>query len=259
MPYRLAMSKSRIEAYSDAVIAIIMTIMVLELRPPEGTDWAALQPLVPVFLTYVLSFVYLGIYWNNHHHLFQASTRITGGILWANLNLLFWLSLFPFATGWMGENHAATVPTIAYGLVVLLAALAYYLLHSVMLSVEGPDSVLATALGRDVKGKPSPAIYLVAIVVPSSARRCPSPCSCWSPLSGSSPTGASSAPCAPPDPRRPTPFRIQNGRRMLTGYAPRPRRRARNGATGGVMFVQIIEGIVGIESSCSRRWSAWRT
>jgi uncharacterized membrane protein len=159
------MSKGRMEAFSDAVIAIIMTIMVLELRPPEGTDWSSLQPLIPVFLTYVLSFVYLGIYWNNHHHLLQATTRITGGILWANLNLLFWLSLFPFATGWMGENHAATVPTIAYGLVLLMAGVAYYLLQSVIVASEGPDSALAAALGRDLKGKASPVIYVVAIAV----------------------------------------------------------------------------------------------
>jgi uncharacterized membrane protein len=159
------MSKGRMEAYSDAVIAIIMTIMVLELRPPEGTDWAALQPLVPVFLVYALSFVYLGIYWNNHHHLLQATTHITGGILWANLNLLFWLSLFPFATGWMGENHAATVPTIAYGIVLLLAGVAYYILQTVILRSEGPDSALAAALGRDLKGKSSPIIYIAAILI----------------------------------------------------------------------------------------------
>jgi len=165
VPYRRAMSKGRIEAFSDAVIAIIMTIMVLELRPPEGTDWAALEPLVPVFLAYALSFLYLGIYWNNHHHLFQAATTITGGALWANLNLLFWLSLLPFATAWMGENHAATVPTIAYGIVLLLAGLAYYVLKSVLVAAEGPDSVLATALGRDLKGKASPVIYLIAIFV----------------------------------------------------------------------------------------------
>ena len=165
MLYGRVMSKGRMEAFSDAVIAIIMTIMVLELRPPEGTDWSSLQPLIPVFLTYVLSFVYLGIYWNNHHHLLQATTRITGGILWANLNLLFWLSLFPFATGWMGENHAATVPTIAYGLVLLMAGVAYYILQSVIVASEGPDSALAAALGRDLKGKASPVIYLVAIAI----------------------------------------------------------------------------------------------
>jgi TMEM175 potassium channel family protein len=163
--YGRVMSKGRMEAFSDAVIAIIMTIMVLELRPPEGTDWSSLQPLIPVFLTYVLSFVYLGIYWNNHHHLLQATTHISGGILWANLNLLFWLSLFPFATGWMGENHAATVPTIAYGLVLLMAGVAYYVLQSVIVASEGPDSALAAALGRDLKGKSSPVIYLVAIVM----------------------------------------------------------------------------------------------
>jgi len=159
------MTKGRIEAFSDAVIAIIMTIMVLELRPPEGTEWSDLQPLVPVFLTYVLSFVYLGIYWNNHHHLLQATTHITGGILWANLNLLFWLSLFPFATGWMGENHAATVPTIAYGLVLLLAAMSYFLLQTVIVRSEGPDSVLGSALGRDLKGKISPVVYAAAILI----------------------------------------------------------------------------------------------
>jgi uncharacterized membrane protein len=159
------MSKGRMEAFSDAVIAIIMTIMVLELRPPEGTEWSALEPLVPVFLTYALSFLYLGIYWNNHHHLLQATTHITGGILWANMNLLFWLSLFPFATGWMGENHAATVPTIAYGLVLLLAGVAYYILQSVIVRSEGPDSKLAAALGRDLKGKISPVVYSVAIVI----------------------------------------------------------------------------------------------
>ena len=159
------MGKGRIEAFSDAVIAIIMTIMVLELRPPEGTDWAALQPLIPVFLTYALSFAYLGIYWNNHHHLFQAATRVTGPVLWANLNLLFWLSLFPFATGWMGDNHAATVPTIAYGLVLLLAAIAYFVLQATLLRAEGPGSRLAQALGRDVKGKASLVIYASAIVL----------------------------------------------------------------------------------------------
>jgi uncharacterized membrane protein len=159
------MSKGRMEAYSDAVIAIIMTIMVLELRPPEGTDWASLQPLVPVFLVYALSFLYLGIYWNNHHHLLQATSHITGGILWANLNLLFWLSLFPFATGWMGENHAATAPTIAYGIVLLLAGVAYYILQTVILKSEGPDSALAAALGRDLKGKSSPVIYVTAILL----------------------------------------------------------------------------------------------
>jgi uncharacterized membrane protein len=159
------MNKGRMEAFSDAVIAIIMTIMVLELRPPEGSEWSDLKPLVPVFLTYVLSFIYLGIYWNNHHHLLQATRRITGGVLWANLNLLFWLSLFPFATGWMGENHVATVPTMAYGVVLLMAALAYFLLQNVIVAAGGPESTLKEALGSDVKGKASPVIYAIAIVV----------------------------------------------------------------------------------------------
>jgi uncharacterized membrane protein len=159
------MNKGRMEAFSDAVIAIIMTIMVLELRPPEGSEWSDLKPLVPVFLTYVLSFIYLGIYWNNHHHLLQATRRITGGVLWANLNLLFWLSLFPFATGWMGENHVATVPTMAYGVVLLMAALAYFLLQNVIVAAGGPESTLKEALGSDVKGKVSPVIYAIAIVV----------------------------------------------------------------------------------------------
>jgi len=159
------MSKGRLEAFSDAVIAIIMTIMVLELRPPEGTDWAALKPLIPVFLAYALSFVYLGIYWNNHHHLLQATTRISGGVLWANLNLLFWLSLFPFVTGWIGENHAATVPTVVYGVVLLITAISFYVLQSVIVAVQGPESILPEALGRDVKGKISPVIYLAAICI----------------------------------------------------------------------------------------------
>ena len=139
--------------------------MVLELHLPHGGDLAALGTVWPAFLSYVLSFIYVGIYWNNHHHLLQATTRVTGGMLWANLNLLFWLSLLPFATGWMGENHAATVPTIAYGLVLLLAGVAYYVLQSVILHVEGPDSALSLALGRDFKGKSSPIIYIVAILV----------------------------------------------------------------------------------------------
>ena len=159
------MRTGRLEAFSDGVLAILITIMVLELRVPHSAELHALEPLVPVFLSYVLSFVYLGIYWNNHHHLFQATTRISGGTLWANLNLLFWLSLFPFVTGWMGENHAATVPTIVYGCVLLMAALSFYLLQSVIVAVQGPDSMLAAALGRDVKGKISPVLYVVAICV----------------------------------------------------------------------------------------------
>ena len=159
------MDKGRLEAFSDAVIAIIMTIMVLELKVPDETDWAALQELIPVFLTYVLSFVYLGIYWNNHHHLLQATTKITGGILWANMNLLFWLSLFPFATGWMGENHFETLPTVFYGAVLLLAAFAYYALQTVIVAAQPPDSAMRRALGRDIKGKISPALYVVGIAV----------------------------------------------------------------------------------------------
>jgi TMEM175 potassium channel family protein len=157
------MPKGRLEAFSDGVLAIIITIMVLELRVPHGNDLAALRPLIPIFLTYVLSFVYLGIYWNNHHHLLQATKHVTGLILWANLHLLFWLSLFPFVTGWMGENHFSAVPTAIYGGVLLLAAVAYYLLQGAILRAEGPDSLLATAVGGDLKGKVSPVCYAMAI------------------------------------------------------------------------------------------------
>lgn len=159
------MSKGRLEAFSDAVIAIIMTIMVLELRPPEGTELAALQPLAPVFLAYLLSFVYLAIYWVNHHHLLQATQRVTGGILWANMALLFWLSLLPFATSWIGEHHGALVPTLVYGLVLLADALSYYVLQVVIVRAQGPDSTIATALGRDLKGKASLVLYVTALVV----------------------------------------------------------------------------------------------
>jgi uncharacterized membrane protein len=155
--------KGRLEAFSDAVIAIIITIMVLELQVPHSTDWGALRPLVPVFLTYVLSFVYLGIYWNNHHHLLKAAAGITGGVLWANLDLLFWLSLFPFATGWMGENHFAAAPTALYGCVLLAAAIAYVVLQSTIVAAQGPDAPLRAALGRDVKGKLSPLLYATGI------------------------------------------------------------------------------------------------
>lgn len=157
------MTKSRLEAFSDAVIAIIMTIMVLELSIPRGSEWGALRPLVPKFLTYLLSFVFLGIYWNNHHHLIHAAGRVNGKILWANLHLLFWLSLTPFVTGWMGENNFASVPTAAYGVVLLLSAVAYYILQTVILAAQGPDSALRAALGRDVKGKISPVCYTAAI------------------------------------------------------------------------------------------------
>jgi len=157
------MPKGRLEAFSDGVLAIIITIMVLELRVPHGGDLTALRPLIPVFLSYVLSFVYLGIYWNNHHHMLQATKHVTGLILWANLHLLFWLSLFPFVTGWVGENHFSAVPTAVYGGVLLLAAIAYYLLQGAILRAEGPDSLLATAVGADFKGKLSPLCYAIAI------------------------------------------------------------------------------------------------
>ncbi len=157
------MPKGRLEAFSDGVLAIIITIMVLELKVPHGRDLTALRPLLPVFLSYVLSFVYVGIYWNNHHHMLQVTKHVTGLILWANLHLLFWLSLFPFVTGWMGENHFAAVPTAIYGSVLLLAAVAYYLLQGAILRAEGPDSVLATAVGADFKGKVSPLCYAIAI------------------------------------------------------------------------------------------------
>ena len=157
------MRKERLETFSDGVVAIIITIMVLELRIPHGASGDVLRPLVPVFLTYVLSFVIIGIYWNNHHHLLHATRRINGTILWANLHLLFWLSLFPFFTGWMGENHFARLPTAAYGVVLLLAAVAYYVLQTAIVAEQPEDSRLAEALGRDLKGKISPALYLAAV------------------------------------------------------------------------------------------------
>ena len=158
------MPTNRLEAFSDGVLAIIITIMVLELKQPNGADVAALRRLLPVFLSYVLSFIYVGIYWNNHHHLFHATQRVSAGILWANLHLLFWLSLFPFATAWLGEG-LASIPTAFYGAVLLMAAIAWYILQCAILANEGRQSVLASALGRDWKGKLSPAIYLVAIPV----------------------------------------------------------------------------------------------
>ena len=157
------MSKGRMEAFSDGVLAIIITIMVLELTIPHEADLAALLPLVPVFLSYALSFVFIGIYWNNHHHLLQATRQIDGRVLWANMHLLFWLSLIPFATGWMGENSFAAWPVALYGAVLLLAAIAYTILFRVLVALHGRDSVLGTALGRDVKGKVSLGIYIVAI------------------------------------------------------------------------------------------------
>jgi uncharacterized membrane protein len=157
--------KARLEAFSDAVIAIVMTIMVLELGIPHGAGWAELRPLVPVFIAYALSFVNLGIYWNNHHHMLFAADRINGKILWANLHLLFWLSLFPFTTGWMGENDFATYPTAAYGVAALLAAIAYYILQTQIKKEHGPDSTLSAAVGKDLKGKASPILYFVAIAM----------------------------------------------------------------------------------------------
>jgi len=160
------MEKDRLEAFSDGVLAIIITIMVLELRVPQGpgaSNLAALKSLLPVFLTYALSFIYLGIYWNNHHHLLKAAHKVNAAMMWANLHLLFWLSLFPFVTGWMGENHFTKAPTALYGAVMLLAAVAYYILQSVIVAQQGPDSKLARSIGRDFKGKVSPALYAVAI------------------------------------------------------------------------------------------------
>ena len=160
------MNTSRLEAFSDGVIAILITIMVLELRVPEGTDLAALRPLLPVLLTYVLSFINLGIYWNNHHHMLQATERIDGRILWANLNLLFWLSLIPFATGWMGENHFATLPTASYGVDLIMAAISYTILQTLIVRYNGGENErLKAAVGHDLKGKLSILIYAVAIAV----------------------------------------------------------------------------------------------
>ena len=157
------MNKGRLEAFSDGVIAILITIMVLELKVPHGADIEALRPLLPVFLTYVLSYVFLGIYWNNHHHMLQAAHKINGKILWANLHLLFWLSLIPFATGWMGENHFAPLPTAVYGAVLLMAAIAYIILQNMIVAQQGENSKLAEALGNDGKGKLSLVLYIIAI------------------------------------------------------------------------------------------------
>ena len=157
------MGKTRLEAFSDGVLAIIITIMVLELKVPHATDLSALAALLPVFLSYVLSFIYIGIYWNNHHHLLHTVSTVNGGLLWANLHLLFWLSLFPFATGWMGENHFAPVPSALYGLVLLMAAIAYWLLQRSIMRSQGQNSLLARAIGKDMKGKLSPIFYLLAI------------------------------------------------------------------------------------------------
>jgi uncharacterized membrane protein len=159
------MGRDRLTAFSDGVIAIIITIMVLELKVPNGTDWEALGGLVPIFLSYVLSFVYVAIYWNNHHHLLHTVTRVSGPILWANNHLLFWLSLVPFATGWMGENHFAPLPTAIYGVSLLMPGLAWLLLQKAITRKHGMESVLAKALGRDLKGKISGVLYVVAITL----------------------------------------------------------------------------------------------
>src|SRR3954451_7894117 len=163
------MRPGRLEAFSDGVVAIIITIMVLEMKAPHGDSLDDLLPVLPVFLSYVLSFVYVGIYWNNHHHMLHATTTVTGAILWANLHLLFWLSLFPFATGWMGENHFSPLPTALYGLVLLMAAIAYYVLQQAIIRSQGADSILKKAVGRDWKGRLSPVLYMLAIVATSFA------------------------------------------------------------------------------------------
>ncbi|PYV90154.1 MAG: hypothetical protein DMG90_09785 [Acidobacteria bacterium] len=158
------MNKARLEAFSDGVIAIIITIMVLEMKVPHGDRLEDLVPLVPTFLSYVLSFLYVGIYWNNHHHMLHASTVVTAAMMWANLQLLFWLSLFPFATGWMGQNHFTAAPTAVYGVILLMAAIAYYLLQQAIIRAQGHDSILKKAVGHDWKGKLSLVLYVVAIV-----------------------------------------------------------------------------------------------
>lgn len=159
------MGKTRLEAFSDGVLAVIITIMVLEMKVQHGSDFAALKPVLPVFLSYVLSFVYLGIYWNNHHHMLHLLEKVSGGILWANLHLLFWLSLVPFVTGWMGENHFAQMPTALYGFVLLMAAIAYTILQSAIIAKQGPNSLLAVAVGHNLKGKVSLLLYLISIPI----------------------------------------------------------------------------------------------
>lgn len=159
------MGKNRLEAFSDGVLAIIITIMVLELKVPHGADIDALTPLIPVLLSYVLSFVYVAIYWNNHHHLLHACDKVTGSILWANLHLLFWLSLFPFTTAWMGENQFAALPSAAYGVVLLMAAIAYFILQNAIIGFQGEESPLKQAIGVDWKGKSSMVLYLIATIV----------------------------------------------------------------------------------------------
>jgi len=157
------MNKNRVEAFSDGVFAILITIMVLELKVPHGVEFVSLKPVMPVFFSYVLSFIYLAIYWNNHHHLLHTVKKVTGNILWANLHLLFWLSLIPFVTGWMGENNFAAVPVALYGIILLMAAISYYLLQTVILKSHGSDSLLSKAIGKDIKGKMSLILYTIAI------------------------------------------------------------------------------------------------
>jgi uncharacterized membrane protein len=157
------MGKGRLEAFSDGVLAIVITIMVLELKIPHGTDFTALKPLLPVFISYVLSFLYIGIYWNNHHHMLHAAHKVTGGILWNNMHLLFWLSLVPFVTGWMGENNFASLPVALYGFVLLMAGVAYYFLAHCLAGVHGKDSTIAQAIGRDKKGIASVVLYAIGI------------------------------------------------------------------------------------------------
>ena len=158
------MHKGRLEAFSDGVIAVIITILVLELRAPHGADWSALTPLVPAAVSYVLSFIYLGIYWNNHHHLLQAASHVNGAVLWANLHILFWLSLIPFVTGWMGENEFATLPVAVYGFDLLMAALAYYVLERTLIAAQGKDSRLKMAVGAEIKGWVSVGLYVLGIL-----------------------------------------------------------------------------------------------
>ena len=157
------MHKGRLEAFSDGVIAVLITILVLELKAPHGDDWSAVTPLIPAFVSYVLSFVYLGIYWNNHHHLLQAASHVTGAVLWANLHILFWLSLIPFVTGWMGENQFATIPVAVYGFDLLMAALAYYVLERTLIAAQGKDSRLKMAVGAEIKGWVSVVIYVIYV------------------------------------------------------------------------------------------------
>lgn len=157
------MNRTRLEAFSDGVLAIIITIMVLEIKVPHGADFEALKPLIPVVISYILSFIYIGIYWNNHHHLMHTVKNVTGGILWANLHLLFWLSLVPFTTGWIGENHFDPIPMAVYGFVLLMAAVAFYVLQTLIVRSQGENSLLAKAIGSDLKGKMSLVIYLLAI------------------------------------------------------------------------------------------------